>query len=131
MARSRNKFFIVAETEFEMTPWQQMRAQYDAASDNYRRESRRPPMKGETPQSIMDTAAKIFYYACIDIKNQHPNVDTYPCPLAIDGKQYDTSGTKRLINDRSSEDSPHISLINLRSLSNKYDGKDILDDLGR
>jgi hypothetical protein len=131
MARSRNKFYILNNEEFEMTPWQQMRAQYDAASDNYRIESRRPPMKGETPQSIMDTAAKTFYYACIDIKNQHPDVNNYPCPLTINGKSSDQYGVKMLINDRFSGDSPHISLMNLRSLSDKYDGKDILDDLGR
>ena len=126
---ARNKFFIIDGIDFESTPWQQMRAQYDVASMNYKIASRRQPMRGEDPRSIEQQAAKDFYYACVAIKAQHPDVNNYPCPLSIDGKQYDASGTKMLINDRSSGESKHISLQNLMSLSDQYEGKDILDYL--
>jgi len=128
MARNKSRFYVVDEADFEMTPWQQMRAQYDAATDNYKIESRRPPMRGEDPSSIEQVAAKNFYYACIAIKNQHPDVDNYPCPLSIDGKQYDASGTKMLIKDRyGNDDDTHDSLKSLFSLSEKYDEKSIFD----
>jgi len=126
---ARNKFHLVDEIEFESTPWQQMRAQYDAASKQYMINSRRQPMRGEDPRSIEQAAAKDFYYACVAIKAQHPDVDNYPCPLSIDGKQYDASGTKMLIKDRSSSSDKHISLQNLMSLSDRYNEKTIFDVL--
>ena len=122
------KYFVIDDAEFENTPWQQMRAQYDAATEQYRIASRRQPMKGEDPRSIEQVAAKDFYYQCIAIKNQHPDVDNYPCPLTFNGKSYDSSGTKRLVKDRMVNDT-HISLKNSLSISDQYDQKTIYDQI--
>lgn len=121
-----NKFYIVKVSEFENTPWFQMKAQYAAATAAYNAEIRRPLRKGEDPRIVRDMAIKTFLNECDSIKAQHPDVDTYPVPLTINGKQYldSVDGTKRLIQDRyGSIDHPSLDTLSYRS--SVYDQKTI------